>query len=140
MSNVLVPGSQTALARSGRAREPGDAGARVRMRNAHAGSSRSGRMRAGFSAPHASDRLAREMAADARDGVTIVTGVPRSGTSLVMQMLVAGGLPALSDGVRAPDADNPRGYFEYEPAKRLLRDAGWLPRAQGRALKVAHTL
>ena len=72
--------------------------------------------------------------------VTIVTGVPRSGTSLVMQMLAAGGIPPLSDGVRAPDADNPRGYFEYEPAKRLARDASWLPAAAGRALKLAHTL
>jgi hypothetical protein len=57
-----------------------------------------------------------------------------------MQMLVAGGLPALCDDLRAPDADNPRGYFEFEPAKRLARDAAWLPRAQGRALKLAHTL
>ena len=72
--------------------------------------------------------------------VTIVTGVPRSGTSLVMQMLAAGGLPVLSDGVRGPDADNPRGYFEFEPAKRLAQDAAWLPLAAGRAVKLVHTL
>jgi len=80
------------------------------------------------------------MPALASDSVTIVTGVPRSGTSLVMQMLAAGGLPPLSDGVRGPDADNPRGYFEFEPAKSLARDAGWLPRAAGRAVKLAHPL
>jgi len=80
------------------------------------------------------------MSAGVRACVTIVTGVPRSGTSLVMQMLVAGGLPALCDGERAADADNPRGYFEFTPAKRLSRDAAWLPRAQGRVVKLAHTL
>jgi hypothetical protein len=73
-------------------------------------------------------------------GVTVVTGVPRSGTSLVMQMLAAGGIAPISDGVRGPDADNPRGYFEFEPAKALARDASWLPDAAGRALKLVHTL
>ena len=72
--------------------------------------------------------------------VTVVTGVPRSGTSLVMQMLAAGGMEILSDGVRAPDEDNPRGYLEYEPAKALARDASWLGEAEGRALKVVHSL
>lgn len=72
--------------------------------------------------------------------VTIVTGVPRSGTSLVMQMLAAGGHPIASDGVRRADADNPRGYFELEAARRLARDASWLPELAGRALKLVHTL
>ncbi len=48
------------------------------------------------------------------DAITIVSGLPRSGTSLMMQMLAAGGLPALTDGARAADADNPRGYLEFE--------------------------
>jgi hypothetical protein len=73
-------------------------------------------------------------------GLTIVTGVPRSGTSLVMQMLAAGGHPIASDGVRPADADNPRGYFELEAARRLARDASWLPELAGRALKLVHTL
>jgi len=72
--------------------------------------------------------------------VTIVTGVPRSGTSLVMQMLAAGGLPIASDGVRRADPDNPRGYFELEAARRLARDASWLPGIAGRAVKLVHTL
>jgi hypothetical protein len=72
--------------------------------------------------------------------VTVVTGVPRSGTSLVMQMLAAGGHPILSDGVRAADADNPLGYLEYEPAKRLRRDASWVALAHGRAVKLVHAL
>ena len=53
------------------------------------------------------------------DFITVVSGLPRSGTSLMMQMLAAGGLPALTDGERAADDSNPRGYFEYEPVKRL---------------------
>jgi hypothetical protein len=72
--------------------------------------------------------------------ITVVTGIPRSGTSLLMQMLAAGGLPVLCDGVRAPDADNPRGYFEFEPAKRIASDASWLARAEGGAVKIVHTL
>jgi hypothetical protein len=98
-----------------------------------------GRAQRAFSPGGASDTLVPGMQASATNSVTIVTGVPRSGTSLVMQMLAAGGLPPLCDGVRRPDADNPRGYFEFEPAKRLARDASWLPRAAGRAVKLAHT-
>ena len=76
-----------------------------------------------------------------QDGsLTIVTGVPRSGTSLVMQMLAAGGFPVASDGVRHADPDNPRGYFELEAARRLARDASWLPAVAGRAVKLVHTL
>ena len=54
----------------------------------------------------------------------VVTGLPRSGTSLLMQMLAAGGLGVLSDGLRESDEDNPLGYLEYEPVKNLLRDRG----------------
>ncbi|RIK96576.1 MAG: sulfotransferase family protein [Proteobacteria bacterium] len=72
--------------------------------------------------------------------VTVVTGLPRSGTSLAMQMLRAGGIPLLADERRAPDADNPRGYFEYEPVRRLARDAGWMAEAVGRAVKVVAPL
>lgn len=75
-----------------------------------------------------------------RDFVTVVSGIPRSGTSLMMQMLAAGGLPLLADGQRPPDADNPRGYFEYAPVKRSAQDAGWWPDAVGRAVKVVHRL
>ena len=70
----------------------------------------------------------------------MVSGVPRSGTSLVMQMLAAGGLPVLADAARPADRHNLRGYQEYEPVKALRRDASWLPLARGRALKVIHAL
>jgi predicted AlkP superfamily phosphohydrolase/phosphomutase len=72
--------------------------------------------------------------------VTVVGGLPRSGTSMMMQMLVAGGLPALTDGLRTPDADNPRGYLEFHPALRLREDASFLPHARGRALKLVAQL
>lgn len=70
----------------------------------------------------------------------IVTGLPRSGTSLAMQMLAAGGVPPLTDHQRTPDADNPRGYFEFERVKQLKTDKGWLDEARGRAVKVIHIL
>jgi hypothetical protein len=72
--------------------------------------------------------------------IIVVSGLPRSGTSLMMQMLHAGGVPMLSDDVRAADIDNPRGYFEFEPAKRLKSDASWLPAARGRAIKIISQL
>lgn len=68
--------------------------------------------------------------------ITVVSGLPRSGTSMLMQMLDAGGYPCLTDGVRQADADNPRGYFEYEKVKRLRRDCSWLPEAKGKAVKI----
>jgi hypothetical protein len=58
----------------------------------------------------------------------------------MMQMLSAGGMPVLADGVRAADQDNPRGYFEYEPVKRTKTDASWLPLAQGKAVKIVYAL
>ena len=79
----------------------------------------------------------------ARDFVTVVTGAPRSGTSLLMQVLAAGGIPALSDGARAPDPANPRGYLEHQLLRRLGRDpaaAALVLGARGRALKLVHTL
>ena len=68
--------------------------------------------------------------------ITVVSGLPRSGTSMLMQMLDAAGYPCLTDGVRRADADNPRGYFEYEKVKRLRRDCSWLPEAKGKAVKI----
>jgi hypothetical protein len=75
-----------------------------------------------------------------RECLTIVSGLPRSGTSLMMQMLQAGGLPALTDGARPADESNPRGYFEFEPVRRLRTDRSWLPQARGHATKVIHLL
>jgi len=72
--------------------------------------------------------------------ITIVSGLPRSGTSMMMQMLAAGGLPALTDGRRVADENNPRGYHEYEAVKSLARDASWLADARGKAVKIVSAL
>ena len=72
--------------------------------------------------------------------VTIVSGLPRSGTSAMMQMLQAGGMPILTDSRRPPDEDNPRGYFELEAVKRTKQDPSWLRDAAGKAVKVIHLL
>jgi hypothetical protein len=68
--------------------------------------------------------------------VVVVSGLPRSGTSMMMRMLEAGGLPTLTDGFRKPDPDNPYGYYEFEPGKNLEDDASWVPDARGKAVKI----
>ncbi len=68
--------------------------------------------------------------------ITVVSGLPRSGTSMMMQMLAAGGLPILTDGIRPPDANNPHGYLEFEKVKSLPRDQSWLGAAEGKAVKI----
>lgn len=69
--------------------------------------------------------------------VVVVSGLPRSGTSLMMAMLARGGIAPLTDELRNADEDNPRGYYEFEPVKQLRNGTtDWLPRAQGKAVKV----
>lgn len=72
--------------------------------------------------------------------VTIVSGLPRSGTSLMMQMLVAGGMTPLADGERKADADNPRGYLEWERIKQLPNDPGCIAEAEGKVVKTISKL
>lgn len=72
--------------------------------------------------------------------ITIVTGLPRSGTSMMMKMLEAGGVPSLCDGVRTADSDNPNGYYEFEPVKNTKNDASWLADAPGKAVKMVYSL
>ena len=75
-----------------------------------------------------------------RNYVTVVSGLPRSGTSLTMQMIHAGGVPALTDEIRRADADNPRGYYEYEPVKKTKQDPSWVAGAVGKVVKMVHLL
>src|SRR6476661_103078 len=72
--------------------------------------------------------------------ITIVSGLPRSGTSLMMQMLVAGGMTAVSDGERKADADNPKGYLEWERIKQLPKDPSLIADAEGKVVKVISQL
>ncbi len=79
--------------------------------------------------------------ADRSRVITVVAGLPRSGTSMMMQMIAAAGLEPYTDEQRLPDADNPRGYLEHERATRLHRDASWVPEARRKVVKiVAHLL
>ena len=75
-----------------------------------------------------------------RDYVVIVSGLPRSGTSMMMKMLEAGGVPAITDGLREADEDNPLGYYEFEPAKKIKADSSWLEDARGKAVKMVYQL
>ncbi len=70
--------------------------------------------------------------------IIVVSGLPRSGTSMMMKMLDAAGLPILTDAVRQADDDNPKGYFEYERVKDLEKEAdkSWVRKARGKVLKV----
>ncbi|MGA3087134.1 MAG: hypothetical protein ABSD75_00890 [Terriglobales bacterium] len=72
--------------------------------------------------------------------ITIVSGLPRSGTSLMMQMLDAGGLPVLSDGERKADTDNPKGYLEWERIKQLPKHPSLIAEAEGKVVKVISQL
>jgi len=75
-----------------------------------------------------------------RDFITVVSGLPRSGTSLMMQALEAGGMPLLTDGVRESDEDNPKGYYEFELVKKTKEDPSWLQEATGKAVKMVYRL
>src|SRR6056297_1410858 len=68
--------------------------------------------------------------------IYIVSGLPRSGTSMLMKMLEAGGIEILTDHRRSPDTDNPKGYYEYEPVKDLAADASWLRETEEKGIKV----
>src|SRR5512138_1486339 len=73
--------------------------------------------------------------------VIIVSGLPRSGTSMMMKMLAEGGLPVLTDSIRTADEDNPNGYFELEVVKQLSEgQRQWLANADGKLVKVISAL
>lgn len=76
----------------------------------------------------------------AGESIIIVSGLPRSGTSLMMQMLAAGGVQVVRDNHRIADANNPRGYLEDKRVRRLHLDTSWLGEAEGKALKVVSPL
>ena len=72
--------------------------------------------------------------------IIVVSGLPRSGTSLMMQMLQGGGIEVVTDRLREADTDNPHGYLEYEAVKDLDQDASWLPTIRGKAVKIVSML
>jgi hypothetical protein len=73
--------------------------------------------------------------------VTVVSGLPRSGTSMMMKMLEAGGLEVIQDGEREADKDNPKGYYEFERVKQMDKgDTTWMAEAQGKVIKIISAL
>ena len=77
----------------------------------------------------------------ANNTVTIVSGLPRSGTSMMMKMLEAGGVPPLTDEIRTADRDNPKGYYEFERVKKMPDgDKAWMVEARGKSVKVISAL
>lgn len=72
--------------------------------------------------------------------IVIVSGLPRSGTSMMMQIITAGGIPPLTDDIRKADEDNPKGYYEFEAVKKTRQDPSWLDGAPGRVVKMVHLL
>lgn len=78
---------------------------------------------------------------EAEKPITIVSGLPRSGTSMLMKMLEAGGIPPLTDSIRTADDDNPKGYYEFERVKAMDKgDTAWLADIQGKSVKVISAL
>jgi hypothetical protein len=75
---------------------------------------------------------------DRGEPLVIVSGLPRSGTSMMMKMVEAGGVPIMTDSVRTADVDNPKGYYEYERVKDLEKetDKSYIREGRGKALKV----
>ena len=78
---------------------------------------------------------------ETQKSITIVSGLPRSGTSMMMSALEAGGMTLVIDGIRNPDDDNPKGYYEYERVKKLPQgEADWLKSYQGKGIKIISAL
>ncbi|MBT6051198.1 MAG: sulfotransferase family protein, partial [Candidatus Scalindua sp.] len=72
--------------------------------------------------------------------ITIVSGLPRSGTSMMMQILESGGMKIVTDNIRKANEDNPYGYYEYEKVKEIKEDTGWLKETRGKAFKMVSQL
>ncbi|MFZ1687260.1 MAG: alkaline phosphatase family protein [Flavobacteriales bacterium] len=91
--------------------------------------------------PERAAALRAELYADAKgEVITVVSGLPRSGTSMMMQALVGGGMEPFMDGRRKADESNPKGYFEHEAVKALARDPRVMEHAQGKVVKVVAPL
>ena len=72
--------------------------------------------------------------------IYIISGLPRSGTSMMMKMFEAGGISPFIDNIRVPDDDNPKGYYELERVKKLPVDNSWITEARGKVIKVISML
>jgi hypothetical protein len=88
-----------------------------------------------------SSEESEKLAPDNKKYITVVSGLPRSGTSMMMKMLEAGGMQILTDNKRTADENNPKGYYEYERVKKLKDgDVAWVAGAQGKVVKIISAL
>lgn len=79
--------------------------------------------------------------ANAPEFVTVVSGLPRSGTSMMMRMLETGGIPVMIDHIRVPDESNPKGYYEFERVKQMKEgNTGWVSESKGKVIKIISAL
>ena len=134
-----------AMARLVERRPGGKAEARLLRRQAARSVSdrhwEAGRKRLSFEAGEpALDPDAEREPEDCSSSIVVVTGLPRSGTSMMMQVLLAGGMKLFTDDARGADENNPSGYFEHEQVKRLHLDSAWVRDARGLAVKVVAPL
>src|SRR6266536_2490928 len=82
-----------------------------------------------------------QMKSPSREPIIVVSGLPRSGTSMMMKILAEGGLSIVTDELRTPDTDNPNGYFELENVKQMSAgNVDWLSNAGGKVVKVISAL
>lgn len=86
------------------------------------------------------DELTQAKPMEIQEPIIVVSGLPRSGTSMLMQVLNAGGVPVYSDEKREADTHNPNGYFETEAVKRLAQNADFLKEAKGKVVKIVSPL
>ncbi len=86
--------------------------------------------------PEKADKHQKILDQDMKGEIIIVSGLPRSGTSMMMQMLHAGGLEILTDENREADENNPKGYYEFEAVKKMAANTDFLTEATGKAVKV----
>jgi hypothetical protein len=75
-----------------------------------------------------------------KDAIIVVSGLPRSGTSMMMKMLNAAGIEPVTDNIRTADEDNPKGYYELEKVKQLDKDNSWVGDCKGKVIKVISML
>jgi predicted AlkP superfamily phosphohydrolase/phosphomutase/tetratricopeptide (TPR) repeat protein len=93
-----------------------------------------------YNDPVSEANILKEIAGNISETIYVVSGLPRSGTSLMMQMLSAGGMEMYIDGKRKADENNPRGYFEHEDVLRINRDTKWLHEAANKVVKIVSPL
>jgi len=124
-------------------------GRALSLRNELAGRGVSGRVERGASerpsvdaprSPRSDAPTLQRSNAPLPNAITVVSGLPRSGTSMMMQLLAGAGRQLLTDAKRAPDEDNPLGYFEFEKTLELAKDVSWLPQARGKVVKIVAQL